>query len=148
MGGRCIFFDQMAAPGPFPGASAGWPLCCGESKMMEDVNEVMPYPLPWATDVSGSYCASVQEYKAAFSAAGMKIITELEEDRSKEMLEFLGAMQKKMMYYFVSNFTTSPPPLGLHVVMGDDFKTKIGNYKSAISSGQLVLVELAFEKPL
>lgn len=146
-GGRCIFFDQMATLGPH-WAPRSFVACCSDRKLAKSVNDVMPYPMPWATQSEDSHCATAAEYKTAFSNAGFKLITELEEDRTEDMLAFMNAAQKKMMLHFIGNFTMSPPPLGIHVVLGPEFVTKIGNYKSAVVNGQLAVVELVFEKPV
>merc|ERR1712013_198039 len=99
-GGRCIFFDQMASNGPFA-TSAGWLPCCGDRSSGLDVNKALCYPLPWATQEEESHCAPVEEYKAAFNAAGFKLVANLEEDRTSDMLSALSAAQKRMIMYFV-----------------------------------------------
>jgi len=151
-GGRVVIFDQMAnpsAPGQAPSSLASlFASCCSPraGSQVMDVNKALPYPLPWASKPEDSHCATPDEYQLAFSAAGLRKLDDLCEDRSEDMVAAFGAAQSKMMYYFVTNFTFTPPPVSPALLMSDMPK-KAGNYKTAVANKQLLVMELVYEKP-
>lgn len=149
-GGRVIFFEQMANPSPPLEQGSSWGyfcVCTGNRVKSDDINRRLSYPVPWAYGPEVSHCATPQAYKFVFEDAGLVFLSRLEENCSEKALEWMGSMQNYMMWYSATNFTTSPPPLSVALLMGPDFRTKVGNYKAAIADGLLVVMELAFAKP-
>jgi len=96
------------------------------------------FPVPWATDADGSALGTPQEYAAALEAAGFRVISE--RNRRDYALEFFAEMQAK-----AAN-AGRPPPLGLHILMGDSTAEKLNNMVNNISAGLLAPVEFIAEK--
>ena len=63
--------------------------------------------------------------RKALEQAGF--IIEQEEDRRDFAIDFFEGLKQSA--------AKGPPPLGLHVIMGDDFKTKVANMVKNIGAG-------------
>lgn len=99
----------------------------------------LTYPMPWATAPEDSAVGSPDDYKAALQAAGFAVTAE--RNRREFALDFLGKLKA------ASANANSPPPLGLHIVMGKTAPIKIGNMVENISNNRIAPVELIAEKP-
>lgn len=103
-----------------------------------DIMQVGPselnYPVPWSTTAAGSALGSPDEYKQALETSGFTVIAE--ENRRDFALDFYAEMRSKM------SAAGRPPPLGLHLVMGEDAPTKLGNMIHGISHGPIAPVEI------
>lgn len=97
------------------------------------------YPVPWATTATGSAVASPDDYCAALAAAGFEVRSTT--NRRDFALEFFAALKAK------SAQAGGPPPLGLHILMGDTAPRKIENMIDNISRGLLGPVEILATKP-
>lgn len=106
-----------------------------------DIMQVGPgeltYPVPWATTADGSALGSPDEYKQALQTAGFTVISE--RSRRDFALEFFSGMQAK------NAATGGPPPLGLHIVMGEEAPTKLENMIQGISQDRIAPVEIIAE---
>ncbi|MBW2190315.1 MAG: methyltransferase domain-containing protein [Deltaproteobacteria bacterium] len=98
------------------------------------------YPVPWATNSSMSFVDSQSNYRQALESAGFVIRTET--NRRDFAVDFFAVLKQRMAE------VGGPPPLGLHLIMGDDAATKITHMIEAVASGALAPVELVCEKPL
>lgn len=107
-----------------------------------DIMQVGPgaliYPVPWATTATGSALGSPDEYKEALKLAGFTVTAE--RDRREFALEFFASMQTR------TAAAGGPPPLGLHILMGDDAPTKLGNMIQGISQNRIAPVEIVAKK--
>jgi ubiquinone/menaquinone biosynthesis C-methylase UbiE len=92
------------------------------------------YPVPWATTEKTSALEKPEQYQAHLSAAGFSPLSIRE--RGDFAQEFFEKMAKNM------GDVAGPPPLGLHVLMGDNAKEKASNVLSMIKGGLLAPVEL------
>tara|TARA_Y100001934_G_scaffold121450_1_gene148514 strand:+ start:1103 stop:1978 length:876 start_codon:yes stop_codon:yes gene_type:complete len=97
------------------------------------------FPVPWASTLDGSFLDTPENYRAAAKAAGFV----LHDERARaifalEFFENLKAVPPE----------SDPPPVGLHLVMGPDAPTKIGNMVKAIKGGHVAPVEMIFKKSL
>ena len=103
-----------------------------------DVMRVGPgevaYPVPWASTASTSFLAGPDDYVDALTAAGFTIADPV--DRREAGLEFFAAMRARAAQ------AGGPPPLGLHLVMGEDAATKLADLVDALERGVLAPVEL------
>jgi SAM-dependent methyltransferase len=97
------------------------------------------FPVPWATEPSASFVASPDAYKTALTGAGF--VMSSERDRSAFALQFFERLQE------AEAASEGPPPLGLHILMGPDAPTKVGNMIGNISDGTVAPVELIAKKP-
>ena len=94
----------------------------------------LAFPVPWAATPEISAVASPETYKAALRASKFQIVAE--RNRRDFAIEFFRTMRARMTQ------TGGPPPLGLHLVMGPDAATKIGNMMANIERGVIAPVEL------
>lgn len=90
------------------------------------------YPVPWAREASISFLATPEEMRHSLTAAGFEI--ESETDTSPEALEFFDAVAERLR-------EKGPPPLGIHLLMGDDFRAMAGNLHRNIAENRVVLLE-------
>jgi ubiquinone/menaquinone biosynthesis C-methylase UbiE len=107
-----------------------------------DVMRVGPgdvaYPLPWAGGPEVDFLATPADYRAALEAAGFEI--EAEEDRGAMALAMFRKMKARIA-------EAGPPPLGLHLVMGEEAGAKIGNMIAGLEAGAVAPVQIIARKP-
>lgn len=75
------------------------------------------FPVPWSTQAETSFLVSIEAMRAMLTAAGFDI--ELVSDRRDFALEFFEALHEKA--------SQGLPQLGMHLLMGEDFASKVGN---------------------
>lgn len=75
------------------------------------------YPVPWAASPETSFLVHPDELIQLLEGAGFRI--EAVQDRREFALEFFRGLQR--------DAEVGPPPLGLHLLMGDTFATKVAN---------------------
>lgn len=93
----------------------------------------MTYPVAWAADESTSLLASPDTYCAALAAAGFAILETT--PMRDSALAFFDAIRQRLA-------AGGPPPLGLHLVMGQDAKAKIANMYANIEKGAIAPVRI------
>jgi ubiquinone/menaquinone biosynthesis C-methylase UbiE len=98
----------------------------------------LSFPVPWATTPEESNVWSPDEYKAALEAAGLRVIAE--RNRSAFALEFFSQLQAR------AASAGGPPPLGLHILMGDAAAEKVKNMVENVSQNCVAPVELVAER--
>jgi len=93
----------------------------------------LAFPVAWAQDESTSFVAPVDGYRAAIGGAGLSVASEAS---MKDLgMEFFAKMKQRMA-------EGGPPPLGLHILMGQDAGIKAGNMAGNISKGAIAPVLL------
>lgn len=107
-------------------------------ELCADINTPAHYPTPWAQDISMSFLAQPQEFRDVITAAGFVIDawtdkTDLARIAFSEMTEPKG----------VPNL----PPLGTHLLVGNDILTKAYNLKRNLFENRVTLIETAAVKP-
>ncbi len=95
--------------------------------------EPVSFPVPWSSIEQNSFLADLETYREASLQAGFVEVSSL--DKTKTALEFF-ATQKQ------SNGTDVLPAVGLHILMGTDFPTKLANMVINISNGRIAPTEL------
>ena len=98
----------------------------------------LSYPVPWATTADIDAVAEPEVYRRTLGAAGFNLISE------RNRRDFALA-------YFAGLKTSSgetPPPLGLHTLMGARRKTQVQNMIANISAGTIAPFELVARKSL
>jgi SAM-dependent methyltransferase len=90
------------------------------------------FPAPWADAPSISALVAPDEARAHIERAGMTIVDW--EDRSDASLAWFEAMTERLR-------TRGPPPLGLHLLMGDTAPTKIANMVRNLAGQRIVVVQ-------
>ncbi len=99
----------------------------------------LSFPVPWSMTPDGSAVATPDNYKAALAAAGFTLSAE--RNRRDFALAFFDQLRE------ANTSANGPPPLGLHLLMGDTTPTKLQNMIANISDARLAPVELIAEKP-
>ena len=94
--------------------------------MQGQAEEPLTFPVPWATDQSASHLVSPRTVEGLLLAAGFTI--ERVEDRTSYALEFFKKLQAAS--------SGGPPPIGLHLLMGAEFSTKVQNMVQNITSAR------------
>jgi ubiquinone/menaquinone biosynthesis C-methylase UbiE len=97
----------------------------------------MTYPVPWASNEEGSAVSTPAEYKGALQAAGFRILSE--RNRREFALDFFAGLESN------ASSADGPPPLGLHILMGETAPTKIRNMIENVSENRVAPFELIAE---
>lgn len=92
------------------------------------------YPMPWAATPETSFVATPQQYREALEGAGFHIVSE--RARTALAKEFFARGRARWQEL------GGPPPLGSHLIMGPEARTRLGNIAAAIEAGILAPVEL------
>jgi ubiquinone/menaquinone biosynthesis C-methylase UbiE len=98
----------------------------------------LTYPVPWATNAETTFVASAQQYQQALLDTRFNIISQ--RNRRDFALAFFDQLRAK------TAAAGGPPPLGLHILMGNEASTKIQNMVQNISNGLIAPVELIAQK--
>lgn len=92
------------------------------------------FPVPWSSEMSTSFVDPPEVYQEAATAAGFGMVWQ--RDRTQFARTFLDKMIRVL--------ENGPPPLGMHLVMGDRAMTKIENYLEMLNDGRIRPVEMIF----
>ena len=98
----------------------------------------LAYPVPWAASASGSALSSPEDYKASLEQAGFTIVAE--RDRRQFAVEFFARLKAR------AQGGDGPPPLGIHILMGETAPLKVRNMIDNIARELIAPVELIAEK--
>ncbi|MHC5108885.1 MAG: class I SAM-dependent methyltransferase [Planctomycetota bacterium] len=111
----------------------------GVFDVMKTGDEAMSFPVPWASDEKGSAVDTAEHYKSDLQRAGFVI--EHQRDRHAFALSYFESRQQKI------EEAGGPPPLGAHLVMGDDAPIKVSNLVANITNRIISPVELIARLP-
>lgn len=111
----------------------------GVYDVMRTGDEALTFPVPWAAERETSFLAAPDEYRSVLERSGFRIIAG--RDRRDFALDFFARLRARV------EEAGGPPPLGLHVLMGETAPLKIKNMVENISRGRVAPVELVAEKP-
>jgi SAM-dependent methyltransferase len=92
--------------------------------VMKGANEGLRYPVPWAETPDTSYLATPQEMQALLASAGFTV-TDVE-DRTDYGIAFFRERLPA---------GGAPPPLGIHLLMGQAARTKLENMLHGLEHG-------------
>ena len=98
----------------------------------------LDFPVPWASTPETSFVATAQEYREAARAAGFEVAQERE--RRDFALDFFARIQARIA-------ESGPPPLGIHLLMGETAREKIANTVANIKAGRIAPVEMILRAP-
>ena len=98
----------------------------------------LQYPLPWAVEEDGNAIASATDYISALIKAGFSL--KHEDDKTDFANSFFEKMSAR------KDSSDGPPPVGLHLLMGDLTTKKIRNMAKLIKSGIIAPKILILEK--
>jgi SAM-dependent methyltransferase len=102
-------------------------------------SEELVFPVPWATVAEASWVASPDDYRKALVTAGFELACE--RNRRDFALEFFERLRADAAE------AQGPPPLGLHILMGQNASLKVRNMIENISQGRVAPVEVIARKP-
>lgn len=94
----------------------------------------LAFPVPWATSAGESFVAGADDYRRALETAGFSIVAQ--RNRRDYALSFFETVRNKVRQ------ADGPPPLGLHLVMGELAGTKYRNMAVAVGEGLLAPIEM------
>ena len=90
------------------------------------------YPLPWANDPSISFLATVESLQTSLQKAQLAILSW--EDKSQRSLDWFAAMTAKLK-------KAGRPPLGLHLLMGENAKLKSQNQIRNLQEKRIAVIQ-------
>lgn len=93
----------------------------------------LPFPMPWAAGPETSFVATPEDYRRLLQAAGFTLQSET--DRSAMTRELLAAMRARQA-------AEGPSPLGPAVLMGPEFKQRLGNAIASLEAGTIAPVQI------
>ncbi|ANT63736.1 hypothetical protein AYJ57_25015 (plasmid) [Salipiger sp. CCB-MM3] len=100
----------------------------------------MDYPTPWASSAAQSALASPETYEAALKTVGFEVTDRIDRTEfAKQFFADLAAAQAR---------AGGPPPLGLHLVMGDDTALKVQHMVRNIQGGLIAPIEMHARLPV
>ena len=93
----------------------------------------LTYPVPWAAEADTSFVAPLDAYTAAATAAGFE--RQASTGRRDVAIDFLESFRQRVAQ-------SGPPPLGIHLLMGDTAAVKIANMLAQLKDGRIEPTEL------
>ena len=100
----------------------------------------MDYPAPWASSSEQSALAPPETYEAALKSVGFELADRIDRTAfAKQFFADLAAAQSG---------ADGPPPLGLHLIMGDDTALKVQHMVRNIEGGSIAPIEIHARLPL
>ncbi len=98
----------------------------------------LTFPVPWSSLAETSFVRSAEAYKTALQAAGFTVTAE--RNRRDFALAFFEKQKAK------AAATGGPPPLSLHLVMGESTGEKLGNLVANILANRVAPIEIIARK--
>ena len=96
------------------------------------------FPVPWATEPSVSFVTSEQEIVDGLEGAGFHIVSLTDESATSiAHAERIRARAER----------EGPPVLGVHVLMGEEARTKLRNSARSVAEGRVRPLEIVCRKP-
>lgn len=103
--------------------------------VMKTGDDDLTYPVPWSSMPATCSLATQAQYVAALQKAGFDIVNI--RNRREFAADFFDETNKRMI-----SAGGTPPPLGVHIAMGDSAPLKIRNMVDNIASGRCAPVEV------
>jgi ubiquinone/menaquinone biosynthesis C-methylase UbiE len=98
----------------------------------------LTYPVHWATTAASSAVANPAQYREALERAGFAVIAE----RNRRDFALAQYAQLRSRTATIGG----PPPLGLHILMGNNTSDYVQNMMENVSTGRIAPVELVARK--
>jgi SAM-dependent methyltransferase len=98
----------------------------------------LSYPQPWAGEDAMSFVQTPERYRSCLDAAGF--VVNSVRDRREFALAFFRAMRERIA-------ASGLPPLGLQLLMGADFSTKINNMADGVARAVIAPVQMIARLP-
>lgn len=98
------------------------------------------YPMPWSSVAETSFVSDPSDYRDGASAAGFALVSD---DSYRDNARDYFA---RVMAAIAKN--GGPPPLGIHLLMGDTAPQKIKNYVDCLTAGLIAPRAMTFRVPV
>ncbi len=109
----------------------------GVYDVMRTSEGALAYPVPWAATPQTSAVGTPADYRDALNANGFEVTVEF--NRCEFAIEFFAQLKARTE-------AEGPPPLGVHVLMGEDRAQKVQNMVENIGAGRIAPVEMIARK--
>ena len=106
----------------------------GVYDVMQTGGSDIDFPVPWAETPATSALSTPAQYRTALEQAGFEVVAE--RNRRDFAIAFFADLAAK------TQAAGGPPPLGLHILMGESRVVKIRNMADNIKAGRIAPVEL------
>lgn len=106
--------------------------------MRDDSSDDLLFPVPWSEQPETSFVDPVAAYEEAAQAVGLSLHGQ--RYRRDFTLSYFSHVFAKIAE------SGGPPPLGIHLLMGDTAGTKLQNYVANVEAHRLAPVEMIFKK--
>jgi SAM-dependent methyltransferase len=100
--------------------------------------EPIHFPVPWARHSGLSFLRPAAAVRALLGALGFQEVAWV--DVSEPALEFF----RQRLAVAAQG---SPPPIGLHLLLGDDFRPMVQNVARNLEEGRVAVIQAVFDRP-
>lgn len=104
--------------------------------IMTRTQEDHDFPVPWASGPDHSFVDHPETYRRAAARAGLELV------HQRDRFAYAAAFFKSVMA--ATEARGGPPPVGLHLIMGEEAQTRYGNVVKAVLAGKLAPWEMVF----
>ncbi len=95
--------------------------------------EPIHLPVPWAREAGANHLATAEDLRELLAAAGC--VVRSWKDTTPEAIRWHGALTARAA-------GREPPPLGLHLMLGPDFRLMVGNLGRNLTEGRIATVQV------
>lgn len=95
------------------------------------------YPVPWAEESSISFLVTPEVLRQILAQVGLREL--VWEDKTAISLDWFRRTVERMQ-------TTTPSPLGVHLLTGENSRTKFGNIIRNLEEGRIVVLQAVLER--
>jgi ubiquinone/menaquinone biosynthesis C-methylase UbiE len=96
------------------------------------------YPVPWARDTSASFLVKPEQMQNILENVGFEV--EYWQDTTETGRSWFAHIGQKLR-------KQGPPPLGIHILLGDDFKIMAQNQVRNLNEDRVTLIEAVVRRP-
>ena len=109
-------------------------------EIMAGPEQPINFPVPWATTQEISFLRPADEMRRLIAATGFKEVTWLDVTRPTQ------EWARQRAAAATASGASSPPPLGLNLLIGESFSQAMKNMTGNLDEGRIVIIEAVFDK--
>jgi ubiquinone/menaquinone biosynthesis C-methylase UbiE len=106
-------------------------------EIFEGDGEPLAFPVPWATTAGESFLVTPERFRALLEEAGLEAQTW--RDMTEPAGDWLRALAEKLR-------DGGPPPLGVHLLMGDTAPARFASLAANLGEGRLRVIQGVFRR--
>jgi SAM-dependent methyltransferase len=95
------------------------------------------FPVPWADDASISFLATPESVRSVLQDAGLSVVDW--EDKTAQSHDWFASVVARIEQ-------AGPPPLGIHLLMGETAKLKLQNMVRSLGENRVAVVQAVAER--